>query len=217
MKAAIVGLVTTLGASSALADGAHVVVTQQVDVQIDAAPSAATIVVTPEDAPPLPPPPAHWSTFSLEAASTFSGAKAPTPAFGLRAAALKDLGVARFPEWRLGLAVIGRLDRHGSGPDLLGPEVHASSWGAGLRLWAGGAGKRARSTGFFELTTGRTVARTADIPMERGSHWMAGAGVLVGLKGSPVNVLWDFGWMVTDVARGRIGPIMSLGLNVGLD
>jgi hypothetical protein len=217
MKAAIVGLITTLGASSALADGGHVVVTREVVVQIDGTQRAATFVVTPEDAPPPPPPPAHWSTFSLEAAGTFSGAKAPTPALGLRAAALKDLGVAQFRQLRVDLAVIGRLDRHGSGPDLYGPELHASSWGAGLRLSAGGAGKLARSTGFFELTTGRTAARTGDVPMERGSHWMAGAGVLVGLSGSPVNVLWDFGWMVTDIGNGRIGPIMSLGLNIGLD
>jgi hypothetical protein len=165
----------------------------------------------------VPPAAASAPTAELEVAGTWSG-NTIKPKNGWRAALLVPLSTAplRNSVGTAGFSFIARFDDHGAPAEDGMAETNATSWGGGLRGTITWAFSNVRFGVFGEGTVGRTRSRHADVSMaQRDSHWMLSGGFVGGTR--TLQVVADFGWLVTDAGDGRIGPIASLGLHLALD
>lgn len=165
----------------------------------------------------LVPPPANAPTAEVEVAGTWSG-NSIKPKNGWRAALLAPITTAplRHSVGTVGLSFIARFDDHGAPEEDGMAETNATSWGGGLRATTTWATSNLRFGVFAEGTIGRTRSRHADVSTsQRDTHWMLSGGLVGGTR--TLQVVADFGWLVTEAGDGRIGPIASLGLHVAFD
>jgi hypothetical protein len=161
------------------------------------------------------PTPLEAPTLAVEIAGTWSG-NSVEPKNGWRAAILHTIATAQRPGNITYVSVIARYDNHGAPAESGVAETMATSWGGGLRATTTWGFSSFRLGVFGEGTLGITRARYADeMTSQRDEHMMASGGIVAGTKS--LQLVADFGWLVTDVGDGRIGPIASLGLNVALD
>lgn len=157
---------------------------------------------------------------AVELAGTLSG-KTQDPETGVRAAVIKPVATSTTERHgnhaSVSLGLLGRVDSHGA-PAESGAmfETQAVSFGIGLRGALTATTPSVRFTSCLDVTAGRTTARGDSGVWDSAGHTLVTVGFLLGPAKSHVSGLFDAGWMVTKVGDGRIGPIVSLGLNVTL-
>jgi hypothetical protein len=168
------------------------------------------------EVPPAPAP-VEGPVLAVEVAGTWSG-KTTEPKNGWRAAILHSISTRRGsdPSNLTSISAIVRFDDHGAPAESGVAETIARSWGAGVRATTSWEISNLRLGVFAEGTVGFTRARQADeMQWQRDQHMMASGGIIAGT--ASVQLVGDFGWLVTKAGDGRIGPIASFGLNLVLD